>query len=366
MKKLILVFFVLLAVNMKAQSNLKVKANVLNPPTNQITVESFGQTDFKMQKVEVKDNKFEFEANINQLEFLKLSFDNNSFVVLVVLPGEKIEMSFDMKFLIETITIKGSKHSNLIYDNDKKLLPYLSSAKRIVDEFNQLTAAGPDIILQSKYQAMLDSVKRLEELEIIKLVNLHFASPAVLFVVERLELEKHSSLFIKVSDELSKKYTEHPIIKQFAQRVKSVTSTAIGSKAPDLKMQSINGDSLSLYPIKGELVLIDFWASWCSPCRKSNPSKVQLYNKYKDKGLVIFSVSLDQKEDGWKNAIISDKLDWPLHVSDLKGWQSDAAKTYGVSSIPANLIIDKNGKILAKNIRGEELDKFIFEFFYNK
>lgn len=150
------------------------------------------------------------------------------------------------------------------------------------------------------------------------------------------------------------------------------TGLNIGDKAPELKYKDPEGKEIALSSLKGKIVLIDFWAAWCRPCRMENPNLVSAYNKYhkakmKDaKGFEIYSVSLDKTKVQWEKAITQDKLLWKYHVSDLKGWRSAAAKIYGVGSIPANVLIDGNGIILAKNLRGinlhHQLDKLVVKF----
>lgn len=136
----------------------------------------------------------------------------------------------------------------------------------------------------------------------------------------------------------------------------------IGDKAPELIGKSVNDKTLKLSDTKGKLVLLDFWAAWCPPCRKENPNVVRAYNKYKDKnftngnGFTVFSVSLDRTADAWKKAIADDHLDWPYHISDLKYWNSKYAAIYGIRSIPSNFLLDENGVILAKNLRGPSLE----------
>ena len=135
----------------------------------------------------------------------------------------------------------------------------------------------------------------------------------------------------------------------------------IGDYAPDLVYKNPEGKEMSLSSTKGNLVLLDFWASWCGPCRRENPNVVKTYEKYKDKGFTIFSVSLDKQSSRWIGAIEKDQLSWDTHVSDLKGWGSAAARTYGVNSIPSTFLIDQNGIIIAKNLRGHQLEKKIQE-----
>jgi len=134
---------------------------------------------------------------------------------------------------------------------------------------------------------------------------------------------------------------------------------AVGEDAPDIKLTDPTGKVIALSSLKGKVVLLDFWASWCGPCRKENPNVVRAYDIYKDKGFTVYSVSLDNNKDNWTQAILKDGLKWESHVSDLKGWQSSAAQLYGVRGIPATFLLDKDGKVVATNLRGESLENML-------
>jgi len=147
----------------------------------------------------------------------------------------------------------------------------------------------------------------------------------------------------------------------------AVVGTNVGNIAPDLKFNNPDGKELDLYSNRGYIVLVDFWASWCGPCRNENPNVVATYQKYHKmkfkgaKGFKIFSVSLDQNSTAWTGAIKSDGLIWPDHISDLKGWGSAAAKLYGVQSIPTNFLLNSKGVIIAQGLRGEALGNKLAE-----
>ncbi|MCB0839237.1 MAG: TlpA family protein disulfide reductase [Bacteroidetes bacterium] len=173
---------------------------------------------------------------------------------------------------------------------------------------------------------------------------------------------RNETAFVKYAEMYLNDYPgDNPTVAEnLEKQVNDSRSKMIGAVAPEISLPNPEGDTLRLSDFRGKIVLIDFWASWCGPCRRENPHVKKLYEKYKDQGFEILGVSLDRDKKSWVAAIEKDGLPW-VHVSDLKYWQSVAARTYGVIAIPYTVLLDKEGKIAAKKLRGHQLEQKLIE-----
>ena len=194
--------------------------------------------------------------------------------------------------------------------------------------------------------------------------NMDVLASAFLVTFFENDLEAHAKLYKDIHATLVKRYPGNDFVKHLGDKVKGIL--AAGMEAPEIEQPDPQGNTRRLSDLRGKVVLIDFWASWCNPCRRENPNVVRLYQKYHDKGFEIFSVSLDKSKGQWVKAIQDDGLVWPNHVSDLQGWNSAPGQLYGIRSIPATVLIDAEGKVIARNLRGAALEQKLAEILGEK
>jgi thiol-disulfide isomerase/thioredoxin len=230
-------------------------------------------------------------------------------------------------------------------------------------ELNQAYGAATEAKDEEKIQEIrqqasdIQEASKAQEEELMKAHPDNIATAFILLTkVGGLETDKLAELYNLLGE--NAKNSTYGV--QIKERLDKLEVVAVGKVAPDFTQNNPAGEPVSLHSIQAKVKIIDFWASWCGPCRQTNPSIVELYKKYHDKGLEIIGVSLDQSKENWEKAIQDDNLTW-VQVSDLKYWQNEAAQLYCVSSIPHMLVLDENNVIVAKNLRGEELANKIAE-----
>jgi len=219
---------------------------------------------------------------------------------------------------------------------------------------NTISQAKSPLPLHKK--RLLDALSKLDE-------NGQAYKYALGSIVNNLYQTKHKNMPAFATIYVNKYYeTDKDELGQLKIVVDQINANTIGAPAPDIVLNNPEDEEIALSSLRGNVVLIDFWASWCGPCRRENPNVVRMYDKYKDKGFEIYGVSLDSKKDRWIQAIEADGLTWP-NVSDLRGWKASPAAVYGVRSIPTTVLVDAQGNILARNLRGPSLEAKLEEIF---
>jgi len=366
MKKIIYLFTAisLYACSKSHNGETKISGKLSNNQVEKIYLEELSPTkiDIKDSAEINKDGQFTLYSKISDAGFYRLRTATNNAVVLILDSAQNISIEADASDLNGTCKVDGSQDSKAF----QEMNVFLKSNAQFRDSLQQ-------VFKQFNYHPDQDSIGKALEIQYNKslgeltdyvkdFIDKNTESFVCLAAIEQLNPDTDFEYFKKVNDALSKKYPNSEYVKGVSKKISDLSKLSVGSVAPDFMLYTPNGSPLSLSSLKGKSVMIDFWASWCKPCRMENPNVVRLYNIYKNKGFEILGVSLDQDKNAWLQAIQQDGLTW-LHISDLAAWKSMVVPLYNITGIPLTVLIDKEGKILAKNLRGVELEKKLAEIF---
>lgn len=319
----------------------------------------------------IEDEKFDLQTNIPGLGIYQLRIGEmpDNAILITAGKGDKINLEGDLKDLALNVKITGVDWGRQ-YNKYMELISDFSKAQ------SELTALQGKLTQEELVKRYLELKKPMDDYarnQINKNPSSTFniiLSNTLMPVTGFIDYPKENiDALRKMSAGFQKEYADSPITQTLVEQVTQIESgfaeyeiMKTGKKpAPDIILESPEGKEIRLSSLKGKVVLIDFWASWCGPCRKENPNVVKLYNKYKNKGFTIYSVSLDTDQASWVNAIEQDGLIWPNHVSDLLGWKTFITKLYNFNAIPHTVLVGKDGNIIDTGLRGDALEKKVAE-----
>ena len=384
--KRLLVLFISIACfsGFAKETNVEINGVIKNGEGRTIYLQTFkNDKSVLIDSATIKKNgKFSFNLSVLEKNFFSLSIsgkEKNEIALLILDNKDNTVINFNSNVQdFGTIyNVQGSHECDVIEDYVKIITNYQKKRNVETNKYQDPTSKLNKDSIKTIIDGIDNNFKSIRNKFIVK----NQYTLAVIITASSLNPQQDFSLYKTIRDGLLKSAPESEYQIAFSKQVDQIEKqleaqqkqqqeqqelknlTAIGNSAPELNFNNPEGKLITLKSLRGKYVLIDFWASWCKPCRMENPNVVKLYNKYKDLGFTVFSVSLDNNVERWVNAIRQDNLSWPNHVSDLKQWRTEATKIYGFRGIPYTVLIDKEGKIIAKNLRGLSLEAKLKELF---
>ncbi len=355
-------------------SGFEIKGSLSNSKGESIYLEKLAQSGVTSVDSTIIDEKGEFLMNhfSPSVGFYRLRISASNFAMLVLDSAQKITITADARDLGNTIKAEGSPDTKLFLEYNalaqgQKVrtdsLENIFRTAMITLKLDSIRADSLSKELQKPYEVMVGQYSDV----VAKKINENLNSFASIMAIQQLRPENYLDIYKALDKGLNEKYPDnkdiksfHGMVQQAQMMVEKTEAIKVGNEAPELILPMPNDKDLALSSLRGKVVLIDFWASWCAPCRKELPNVKRCYEKYKNKGFEILGVSLDKDRSAWLEAISTEGLTWP-QVSDLKYWQSEACQIYAIQSIPYTVLIDKEGKIIATDLRGADLDKKLAE-----
>ena len=293
--------------------------------------------------------KFSLLNKADGLDYYLLRTGDRQLAYLILKGGETVSVTGDAKDLDHTYEVEGSGDTKLLLSLKRYDAHVSDSLNVIYDRVRDqpYLKVPMGAVLERSYDSLMRSFA-------VNLITGNMTSLVSLSATQYLDKQHDAALFYQLDDSLKKALGDNRYVAVYTRQVEDMKHLPPGSMAPDIRLPSPEGKEIALSSLKGKVVVIDFWASWCGPCRREMPEMVSLYNSFKNRGLEIFGVSLDENADAWKTAIAHDKISW-IQVSDLKKWDSKVVEQYGIEEIPQTILLDREGKIIAKGLSSHEL-----------
>ncbi len=291
-----------------------------------------------------------YRLNFYQTQFVNILFTGNPIVVNA--DGSNPTASFE---------ILNSEEMTSLTELNSIMEKFQADAQQLNTEFGAASREKDDEKMEELRDKFIEMQASTNDLIKAKIREMG-SSLAVLQAVNYIDKDQEFPFIDSIATVVNTEIPDYKIKRDFIEEIEKLRKLAVGSPAPDISLPDPDGNIVKLSSLKGSYVLIDFWASWCGPCRKENPNVVRLYQQYHDQGFEIFGVSLDRKAEDWVKAIKDDGLTW-VQVSDLKYFESEAARDYNINAIPATILLDRDGNIIAKNLRGKMLEDKLAQLF---